>query len=570
MLAAERENTILTKVNREGAASVRQLAELCRVTEVTIRRDLQRLETRELLRRTHGGAISISPPPHPTIPSTPIERGPQAPKSDALILAPVQNRAAHTLRERALRNQIPLLAESSAQNPAIYLGPDNFRASQELGRWTGNHLRQHARNFVVLDVSHEGLANTRERSRGFISGIHSVLGNGIGLVSVNGRGLYSEAHQIATDALKLHPEINVIFGVNDDSVLGAVQAHLDLGRDPDSLMAINIGGEGRTIFDVLDRRGPLKACIALFPELVGAMAIDAITKLWSGEDIGPEVITPHALITADTLRDFYQASRGGWAINAAGLAQTLSPPDLPAIRQAQGKHISFVIQYRTHEWYQSLAQAMQGRAEQYGLDLSIIDVNDDFKAEIRELRRLIGKLAASYVEDGDTIILDAGTTTRNMAQFLHGKRHLTVITNSMEVFRQLQQNSGIDLKLTGGDFHHDSQAFVGRGAQLLLREIRADKVFLVAGGISTSFGISSLNVEEAEVRRAMVEAAREVIVLADHTVLEVDSNVRVTDLDEIDTLITDAGILPSQTLALTQQGLRVIVAGRVVPAERGL
>lgn len=566
MLVAEREGKILATVNQRGSVTVHDLAALCRVTEVTIRRDLQRLKEQNQLRRTHGGAVSKASSTGGTVPADPLEST-ESTKTDALILAPVQHRAAHALRERALRSRLPLLAESAAQEQAIFLGPDNFRAAQELGLWTADYINcidGHLREPVVLDVTHEGLSNTRERSAGFVDGLQSALKQRARIISINGRGLYDAAYQIAADALKLHPEINVIFGVNDDAVLAALQASVEVGRDPDNLLAVNVGGEGNTVLDALQRRGPLKACMALFPEVVGYMAVDATVRLWSGEDLG-EVITPSRLLTPDTLADLYRQTGHGWALRAGVLDGFLHPLEPSSARQVRGKHLSFVIQYRTHEWYQNLAQAMRERAEHYGLHFAAIDVDDDFEAEIRDLRRLIGKVAASYVEDGDTIILDAGTTTASMAQFLHGKRDVTVITNALDVFKHLQQHPDLRLKLTGGDFNHTSRALVGHGALLLLHELRADKVFLVAGGVSASFGISSVSAQEAEVRRAMIGAAREVIVLADHTVLDLDANARVTGLDAIDTLITDAGILSSQSLELTRRGINVIVAGRVAP-----
>jgi DeoR/GlpR family transcriptional regulator of sugar metabolism len=151
-----------------------------------------------------------------------------------------------------------------------------------------------------------------------------------------------------------------------------------------------------------------------------------------------------------------------------------------------------------------------------------------------------------------------------MAQFLQGYRDLTVITNSLAVFQNLQNDPEITVILTGGEFHRDSQSFVGRGGQLPLREIRADKAFIVAGGVSSSFGISSKNVLEAEMRQAMINAAREVVVLADHTVLGVDSNVRVADLGKVHTLITDAGTRAVQRLDFNQRGIRVMVAGQIL------
>jgi DeoR/GlpR family transcriptional regulator of sugar metabolism len=108
------------------------------------------------------------------------------------------------------------------------------------------------------------------------------------------------------------------------------------------------------------------------------------------------------------------------------------------------------------------------------------------------------------------------------------------------------------------------RSFVGSGAGLMLREMRVDKAFIVAGGLSLDFGLSSVTPQEAEVRKAMIEAAREVVVLADHTVLQNESNHRVGPLDLADTVITDAGIRAAQSLELSQLGIRVVVAGRVV------
>ncbi len=173
-------------------------------------------------------------------------------------------------------------------------------------------------------------------------------------------------------------------------------------------------------------------------------------------------------------------------------------------------------------------------------------------------------LRLSTEDDPDTIILDSGTPTTFMAQFLQGYHNLTVITNSLAVFHALQDNPDITLTLTGGQYQRDAQSLAGHGGHLFLREIRADKAFIVAGGVSSAFGVSSKNLPEAEMRRAMISAAREVVVLADHSVLGVDANVRVTSLDRVHTLITDAGALAAHRLEFNQRGIKVMVAGQVL------
>ena len=206
---------------------------------------------------------------------------------------------------------------------------------------------------------------------------------------------------------------------------------------------------------------------------------------------------------------------------------------------------------------------MQRRAAEFGIRVTVKNLKDDLETEIKELRRLIGKLAASQVQDGETIILDTGSTTNYMAQFLRHRTDLTVITNSHDIFNRLHTSPGITLLLTGGQYDPKTRSFVGRGAQLMLRDMRVDKAFIVAGGVSTSFGVSSVTLQEAEVRRGMIDAAREIIVLADHTTLQAESNYRVTALESVHTIITDAGIRASQSLELSQLGIKVVVAGRV-------
>jgi DeoR family fructose operon transcriptional repressor len=206
---------------------------------------------------------------------------------------------------------------------------------------------------------------------------------------------------------------------------------------------------------------------------------------------------------------------------------------------------------------------MRLRADELNIDFDVRDVKEDLHAEIRELRRMIGKIAASYVEDGDTIILDAGTTTNYMSRFLRRHQHLTVISNSMEIFQYLHSYPNIELIMTGGTYDRETKIYTGRGAHLLLNDIRADKAFIAAGGVSPHFGISSSTANMAEIERSMIRAAREVIVLADHTILDIESNYHVADLDAVNTLITDAGIPASQNLELTQRGIKVLLAGRV-------
>ena len=127
MLLEEREQIILSNINSNGMATVRQLAKACDVTEVTVRRDLKRLEEHNLLKRVFGGAVSIERSQYATQPFiTPHVLKPSLPNADALIITTIDTRDAHTLRERAIRQNIPLVAEGNPQEGAVYLGIDKL------------------------------------------------------------------------------------------------------------------------------------------------------------------------------------------------------------------------------------------------------------------------------------------------------------------------------------------------------------------------------------------------------------------------------------------------------------
>ena len=101
-------------MNSNGTATVRQLAQACNVTEVTVRRDLKRLEENKLLKRVFGGAVSIERSQYQTPQYTaPAPEAPDLPNADALIMTTIDTRDAHTLRERAIRQDIPLIAEGN-------------------------------------------------------------------------------------------------------------------------------------------------------------------------------------------------------------------------------------------------------------------------------------------------------------------------------------------------------------------------------------------------------------------------------------------------------------------------
>jgi DeoR/GlpR family transcriptional regulator of sugar metabolism len=130
----------------------------------------------------------------------------------------------------------------------------------------------------------------------------------------------------------------------------------------------------------------------------------------------------------------------------------------------------------------------------------------------------------------------------------------------MPVFETLRDCPGITLIITGGVLSPLSDTLSGPTAELSFRELRADKLFLPATGITLGFGLSHTNLAEVATKQAMIRAAREVIVLADHTKFGQESVVQVAPLSVVTRLITDNALPANTRLDLTKMGIEVSVA----------
>ena len=174
----------------------------------------------------------------------------------------------------------------------------------------------------------------------------------------------------------------------------------------------------------------------------------------------------------------------------------------------------------------------------------------------------IGRLAASFVEDGDVVGIDIGTTTMEMAKALRDRDlRLIVITNSIPIAAVLSENEKIEVILTGGRVRRGELSVGGHTlTESNMRLFQTDKLFLGVGGITEKFGITDYREEETAFRRIGVERTKEVYALADHSKFGVTAMNQICEAGKIDVLITDAGTARDQLSALRAKGVRVIVA----------
>ncbi len=570
MIKAEREARILAILNEVGVASIGDLSlRLGRVSSVTVRRDVARLAGRGVLKRSHGGVSRLDgAAPAAAAPAQPDDLGLAIDDTDAIVLPPLEGKGAETLRLMARRRGIPFLAESAPQAGGIYLGSDNFAAGKDLGIAAARHLDGRIDEARLLIVSLESLPNTRSRCDGFLDGFKGVFDGRVRHWRVDGRGIFKSALRASLDALEAHPDINVLFGVNDHSILAAIEASDRLGLA--GVSGFSVGGEGSALFDSLLRGGKLVACSALFPELVGSRAVDVLSRALAGEAMPAEVKTPHAIVTRDNLGDFYQRSEAGWSFAPAEQLMELVAPDSGPARAGNGRRrprIGFVPHYPAHDWYRNMQRAIEHRAAELGMELVVAAPQAGIAREISAIRRVIARAAAAAVAPGDTILVNHGEVSLYLADELRTASDVTVVTNSLDVMERLAGRNGLKVILTSGEPHLKARCLVGPSLGALFETLRVDKAFLAVDGISARFGPSASDERMALAARRFAEASREVHVLADHSLVGQDANHRIVPPDRVDELVTDSGSLPADRLAFASAGTGVTLADEETSAR---
>lgn len=170
----------------------------------------------------------------------------------------------------------------------------------------------------------------------------------------------------------------------------------------------------------------------------------------------------------------------------------------------------------------------------------------------------IAKAAAAMVSEGQCIILDSGTTTTEIARAILSFRNLTVITNALNIAADLAR-SDFEIILIGGTLRKNSLSVVGPLAEDVLKEMHADLVFLGVDGFDTEIGLTTPNVLEARVNRAMVKAAQKVVAVCDSSKFNRRSLSLIVGTASIHHVITDSKLDPNDVKSIRDAGIEVTV-----------
>lgn len=175
-------------------------------------------------------------------------------------------------------------------------------------------------------------------------------------------------------------------------------------------------------------------------------------------------------------------------------------------------------------------------------------------------KELIARKCLDFIEPGDTIILDSGSTTTEIAKKLKGFKNLTVITNALNIALMLGAEPGIEVIVTGGEFKPPTLSLTGQKAADFFKGINVQKLFLATAGISLKAGLTYPSISDLVVKKAMIDAAEVTYLVADSTKIGKSSFASLGALSLIDYIITDTGIEDKHKQVFHDNEIELIIA----------
>lgn len=177
-----------------------------------------------------------------------------------------------------------------------------------------------------------------------------------------------------------------------------------------------------------------------------------------------------------------------------------------------------------------------------------------------DAKRQIGEAAAGLLRDGETVIIDAGTTTLHVVRSLPRDIRIRALALSLFIADELADMPNVTLMIPGGQVRKHERSFVGPVTTAMVEQLTFDTTFVTVGGVDVDAGFTEYEFDDAETKKAALKSARRKVVVADSSKLGAVSFVRLSRTSDIDILVTDSEAPPDTVDALRAAGVDVIVA----------
>lgn len=192
---------------------------------------------------------------------------------------------------------------------------------------------------------------------------------------------------------------------------------------------------------------------------------------------------------------------------------------------------------------------------------SLFECSISFKNEINvsEKQRIAAK-CMEYINEGDSVFLDAGTTPNELAALLRGKRNIRVLTHSLLVANTTATMRNIKLIMCPGEFRENSMAFLGPLTDDFIQHFQIDTLFLALEGIDLTDGLSVVDVQDGHTKKVLVEKAKRVICMADHSKFNKSFFYKIAPITDVDLVITDDGLDAATQELFRQNNIPLVLA----------
>ena len=227
---------------------------------------------------------------------------------DVMIITPVNEEGVVPVLRRARANGTPVVLEG---NPVVGMDTlvaicdydTGYHAGVAAGEYVNEHLGGEAR---VMNVGLPLLSATVLRSQGFMDGIRTQVPDAVLVHDLDGGGNPDRSLEVSMAALAADSDINVIYGINDSSAIGGLQAWRANGLSEDDLLTVGTGAEGLAFLNEILQDNSYSLEAAMFPEKVGFTAMDTAVAMYNGEDLPEHIVSPTATLDAESWRQYYE------------------------------------------------------------------------------------------------------------------------------------------------------------------------------------------------------------------------------------------------------------------------
>lgn len=247
---------------------------------------------------------------------------------DVLIVTPVNEEGAVPLVRRAKEDGVPLVLEG---NPVTGMTTMVAICDYDTGYFAGVAAGEYARDKLggvakVMNVGLPLLSATVLRSNGFMDGLKTIIPDAVMVHDLDGGGNPDRALEVSSAALAQNADINIIYGINDSSSQGGLQAWKASGKSQDGLLVVGTGGEGLGFINMMNTEPSYQIEAAMFPEKVGFTAIDAAVKLFNKEAVPAHIVSPTApMIGTAGWEQFYSVEGTTRTINWDAVNAVVAP-----------------------------------------------------------------------------------------------------------------------------------------------------------------------------------------------------------------------------------------------------